>query len=109
VLPILALARKAKVTCQRNWTASYSLDSISIGLRFFGYSTYVSPGFGSESPTQIVFEITPNITIRNLPLGEPVAGLVLYLIEGDEHVWRGRGEHAHRFPFTDLQPRRPND
>jgi deoxycytidine triphosphate deaminase len=78
-----------------------------LGLDFFGSSTYVSPGFGAETPTQIIFEITPKITINNLPIEDPVAGLVLYKIDGVHPVWGGRGKHAARFPFTDLLPRGP--
>lgn len=80
-----------------------------LGLDFFGSSTYVSPGFGAEVPTQMVFEITPSVTIRNLPLNQPVAGLVLYQLDGVEEVWRGRGRHSKRFPFTDLRPVRDDE
>lgn len=76
-----------------------------IGLDFFGSSTYVSPGFGAETPTKIVFEITARVQVRNLPLHEHVAGLVLYQINGVDAVWRGKGNHASRFPFVDLAAR----
>ena len=75
-----------------------------LGLDFFGSSTYVSPGFGSEQPTQIVFEIAARIDISHLPLEEHVAGLVLYQIEGVHEIWKGAGKHRTRFPFSDLEP-----
>jgi len=76
-----------------------------LGLDFFGSSIYVSPGFGAERPTPIVFEITATITIKNLPSSDHVAGLVLYQVDGVDTVWRGRGHHTLRFPFVDMKPR----
>jgi len=74
------------------------------GIDFFGSSYYVSPGFGAEVPTPIVYEISVSSKTTGIPLDEPVAGLLLFTSDTDTSLWRGRGRHAVRFPFSEYVP-----
>lgn len=87
------------------WGLMHTRSTLArFGLDFFGSSYYVSPGFGAETPTQIVYEITVSCKTVGLPLDLPVAGLLLFRTEGSNSLWRGKGRHAHRFPFTHHLP-----
>lgn len=76
-----------------------------LGIDLFGSSYYVSPGFGAETPTQIVFEIRVSAVTSGIPLDQPVAGMLLFQSETSTSLWRGKGKHARRFPFDKYIPR----
>jgi deoxycytidine triphosphate deaminase len=76
-----------------------------LGLDFFGSSYYVSPGFGAETPTQIVYELRVSAKTKGIPVAQPVAGLLLFESEVSKSLWRGKGKHALRFPFSKYIPR----
>ncbi len=75
------------------------------GIDLFGSSYYISPGFGAEVPTPIVYEISVSSEIIGIPFDEPVAGMLLFTSDTDSSLWRGKGRHAFRFPFSQYIPR----
>ena len=49
-----------------------------LGIGCVGSSYYVAPGFGQGVPRRLVLEVSSMRTVINLPLEEPMAGLVLF-------------------------------
>jgi deoxycytidine triphosphate deaminase len=68
-----------------------------LGLDCVGSSTYLSPGFGGGTPTPIVLELSPRVSIYNLNSSSFLAGLVLF--ELDTPVRTGVEDHPFRFPL----------
>jgi deoxycytidine triphosphate deaminase len=52
-----------------------------LGLDCLGSSTYVAPGFGNTSPLPLVLEIRPARNFHRVDFAEPVAALLLFLLE----------------------------
>lgn len=73
-----------------------------LGLDCVGSSTYLSPGFGSGSPTPLVLELRPMVSISNIKSSSFLAGLMLFELE--VAVRTGAGGHSNRFPFQSLKP-----
>ncbi len=73
-----------------------------LGLDCVGSSTYLSPGFGGGSPTPLVLELRPMVSISNIKSSSFLAGLVLFELE--MAVRTGAMDHSIRFPFQSLKP-----
>jgi deoxycytidine triphosphate deaminase len=68
-----------------------------LGLDCIGSSIYLSPGFGGGTPTSLVLELSPRVSIYNLKSSFFLAGLVLF--ELNTPVRTGAGDHPVRFPL----------
>jgi deoxycytidine triphosphate deaminase len=49
-----------------------------LGINSVGSSYYVAPGYGRGVPSSFVLEVTSVKTVINLPIEDPIAGLVLF-------------------------------
>lgn len=68
-----------------------------VGLDCVGSSTYLSPGFGGDTPTPLVLEIRAFVTIEGIQTSDALGGLVLF--ELDTPVATGQQDHSLRFPL----------
>jgi deoxycytidine triphosphate deaminase len=68
-----------------------------LGLDCIGSSHYVSPGFGDGTPTSLVLEVVPRLSIC-LPRSDAIAALILF--ELDHPVRTACNNHASQFPLN---------
>jgi deoxycytidine triphosphate deaminase len=71
-----------------------------LGLELAQSSVFVIPGFGSNSPAPLVFEIYPRVELRGLKSNFPYGFLLFF--ELDEDIIRADDlNYASRFPLSD--------
>ncbi len=100
-----------------SWGLGYSEQAVSTPLNVFGLmhtrskfarvgldmmssSSYVAPGFGSEEPAHIVFEITARTKIDlSAVRGVPIVSMILFSFSSAADPVLSANDYTKRFPF----------
>jgi deoxycytidine triphosphate deaminase len=84
-------------TSDRIFGLLHTRSSIArLGIDCMGSSTYVAPGFGHGTAASLVLEIRSTNCVKNLPLEQPLAGLLLFELDSAVRV---ASAGPQEFPF----------